>query len=131
MAKKRPSLQRDFGARVRELRLRANLKQRELAERCGKGFAMQRVGQIERGEMNCTLATIAALCRGLRCDPIELFLFPGISTLTDISLEDARLRGPVALRIRPAGRSCCECSGIALKHPSAQAWRILFAAIPQ
>lgn len=91
MPKKRPSLQQDFGARVRELRLRAGLKQRELAERCGKGFAMQRVGQIERGEMNCTLATIAALCRGLRCEPIELFLFPGVNALTDIPLEDARL----------------------------------------
>lgn len=91
MVKKRPSLQRDFGARVRELRLRAGLKQRELAERCGKGFAMQRVGQIERGEMNCTLATIAALCRGLRCEPIELFLFPSTKSPIDFSLPNARL----------------------------------------
>jgi len=91
MAKKRPSLQTEFGARVRELRLRAGLKQRELAESCGKGFAMQRVGQIERGEMNCTLQTVAAVSHGLRCEPIELFLFPGINKLTEVSLEDARL----------------------------------------
>lgn len=91
MAKKRPSLQTEFGARVRELRLRAGLKQRELAERCGKGFAMQRVGQIERGEMNCTLATIATLCRGLRCEPIELFLFPTTQSAEDLSLPNARL----------------------------------------
>lgn len=91
MAKKQPNLQREFGTRVRELRLRANLKQRELAERCGKGFAMQRIGQIERGEMNCTLATIAALCRGLRCEPIEVFLFPTTKAVIDLSLPNVRL----------------------------------------
>ncbi|MFO0838350.1 MAG: helix-turn-helix transcriptional regulator [Phycisphaerae bacterium] len=91
MAKKEHSLQREFGARVRELRLRANLKQRELASRCGKGFAMQRIGQIERGEMNCTLQTIAALCRGLRCEPIDLFLFPATRGGGEIALPNARL----------------------------------------
>lgn len=91
MAKKQPNLQQDFGSRVRELRLRAGLKQRELAERCGGSFAMQRVGQIERGEMNCTLQTVAALARGLRCEPIELFLFPTTKGLTDMRLSDARL----------------------------------------
>lgn len=91
MATRPPSIQGQFGARVRELRLRAGLKQRELAERCGKGFAMQRIGQIERGEMNCTLATITALCRGLRCEPIELFLFPSTKHAGDVPLSDARL----------------------------------------
>lgn len=91
MAKKRPPLQVQFGARVRELRLRAGLKQRELAERCGKGFAMQRVGQVERGEMNCTLQTVMALARGLGCEPIELFLFPGVAATIEVPLDDARL----------------------------------------
>lgn len=91
MSKRRHSLQIAFGARVRELRLRANLKQRELAERCGKGFAMQRIGQIERGEMNVTLQTIAGLAHGLRCDPIELFLFPSTKSVADVPLQDARL----------------------------------------
>lgn len=91
MAKRRPPLQAQFGARVRELRLRAGLKQRELAQRCGKGFAMQRVGQIERGEMNCTLATIAALCRGLRCEPIDLFLFSNGLAALEVPIEDVRL----------------------------------------
>ena len=91
MAKKPHNLQREFGARVRELRLRANLKQRELAARCGKGFAMQRIGQIERGEMNCTLQTVAALCRGLRCEPIELFLFPSTKSIGDVPLSNTRL----------------------------------------
>lgn len=91
MAKKRPSLQSEFGVRVRELRLRAGLKQRELAERCGKGFAMQRIGQIERGEMNCTLQTVASLALGLRCEPIELFLFPGVAATIEVPLDNARL----------------------------------------
>lgn len=91
MTRKVDSLQREFGARVRELRQRANLKQRELATRCGGKFAMQRIGQIERGEMNCTLRTIAALARGLRCDPIDLFLFPVRRSGAEVRLPDARL----------------------------------------
>ena len=92
MAEKRTKLQEEFGARVRDLRIRAELKQRELAERCGKGFAMQRVGQIERGEMSCTLQTDEALARGLRCEAIELFLFPATRSAAEFSLPDARLR---------------------------------------
>lgn len=68
-------LQQQFGHRVRQVRARRALTQKQLAERCGNGFAAQRVGQIERGETNVTLATIAALCRGLACDPVEFFLF--------------------------------------------------------
>ena len=69
------NLLREFGTRVRELRTRAGLTQRELAARCGGGFVLQRIGEIERGEANCTLQTIVALCKGLRCEPIDLFLF--------------------------------------------------------
>lgn len=69
------NLQKEFGARVRELRKRAELTQAELAARCGSGFVSQRVGELERGEANCTLQTIAALCKGLRCEPVDLFLF--------------------------------------------------------
>lgn len=69
------NLQREFGTRVRELRSRSGLTQRELADRCGGGFVLQRIGEIERGEANCTLQTVAALCRGLRCEPLDLFLF--------------------------------------------------------
>jgi len=69
-------LQRDFGVRVKELRLRAGLTQRQLASRCGGGLALQRIGEIERGEANSTLKTIAVLCKGLHCKPMDLFLFP-------------------------------------------------------
>lgn len=68
-------LQRDFGARVKELRVRSGLTQRQLATRCGGGLVLQRIGEIERGEANSTLKSIAALCTGLRCKPVDLFLF--------------------------------------------------------
>lgn len=68
-------LQREFGCRVRELRMRQGLTQKQLGQRCGKTFAAQRVGLVERGLMNLTLATIAGLCKGLKCEPLELFLF--------------------------------------------------------
>lgn len=68
-------LQGRFGARVRTLRTRMGLTQKQLAQRCGGRFVTQRIGEIERGNMNCTLQTIAGLCRGLKCEPLDLFLF--------------------------------------------------------
>lgn len=70
-------LQVAVGLRVKELRMRAGLTQRELATRCGRGLVLQRIGEIERGEANSTLKSIALLCKGLRCQPVDLFLFPG------------------------------------------------------
>lgn len=84
-------LQRDFGNRVRELRGRAGLTQRELATRCGGGFVLQRIGEIERGEANCTLQTIAGLCKGLRCEAIDLFLFRGAKVDKPPLLPNRRL----------------------------------------
>ncbi len=81
-----------FGKRVRELRSRLGLTQRELADRCGGGFVVQRIGEIERGEANCTLQTIGALCRGLRCDPVDLFLFTPHESGRPPQLPDRRLR---------------------------------------
>lgn len=84
-------LQREFGKRVRELRQRLGLTQKELAARCGGKFNMQRVGEIERGNINCTLQTIRALCRGLKCEPLELFMFTLPKSASKVSLPDARL----------------------------------------
>lgn len=85
-------LQREFGKRVKDLRKRAGLSQQELGERCGRGLAMQRIGEIERGEANSTIQTIEFLCKGLRCEPLELFLFrpakDGPLTLPDKRLMD-------------------------------------------
>jgi transcriptional regulator with XRE-family HTH domain len=86
------NLQREFGQRVRVLRQRLGITQRELARRCGGKFVTQRVGEIERGHMNCTLQTVAGLCKGLRCEPLDLFLFePGKSDEAP-SLPNRRLR---------------------------------------
>lgn len=84
-------LQREFGRRVRELRTRRGLTQKQLGQKCGETFATQRIGEIERGNMNVTLQTIAGLCRGLRCEPLELFLFGPGAAGRKVSLPDARL----------------------------------------
>lgn len=84
-------IQREFGKRVRELRTRLGLTQNELAQRCGGKFAMQRVGEIERGHMNCTLQTIRALCRGLGCEALDLFLFGSFRAGRKLTLPDTRL----------------------------------------
>lgn len=85
-------IQKQVGKRVREIRRRLGLTQEELAEKCGAGFVLQRVGEIERGEANCTLQTIAAIARGLDCEPAELFLFPASAIGKLAGLPDARLR---------------------------------------
>ncbi len=84
-------IQRQFGARVRELRTRAGLAQAELADRCGQGVEMQRIGETERGEQNCTLKTIQRLAKGLKCEPAELFLFSPQQVGRAMSVVDARL----------------------------------------
>lgn len=85
-------IQREFGKRVRELRSRRKLTQEQLAKKCGRGYVMQRIGEIERGEANCTLQTVASLARGLDCEPAELFLFPARSLGKGLNLPDARLQ---------------------------------------
>ncbi len=86
-------IKKNFGARVRELRKRAGITQDELAKRCGNTFVMQRIGQIERGESNCTLETVDQIAKGLNCEPAELFLFPlsgmgKVATFLDARLHD-------------------------------------------
>ncbi len=84
-------IQKQFGARVRELRARAGFTQAELAQRCGQSVEMQRNGEIERGEQNCTLKTVQRLAKGLGCEPAELFLFSPQEVADSMSLLDARI----------------------------------------
>lgn len=84
-------LQREFGRRVRELRTRRGLTQKQLGQRCGETFATQRIGEIERGNMNVTLQTVAGLCRGLRCEPLDLFLFDPSRSQAPVRLPNRRL----------------------------------------
>lgn len=85
------NIQREFGDRVRNLRKRAGLTQDQLAAKCGQGFVMQRIGEIERGQSNCTLQTVVRLSTALKCEPAELFLFKPKTVGKAMSLLDARL----------------------------------------
>ena len=85
-------IRKEFGKRVRDLRRRGGLTQERLAARCGRGFVMQRIGEIERGEANCTQRTVARLAEALRCEPAALFLFPPRMVPKVMSLVDARLQ---------------------------------------
>ncbi len=85
-------IQKEFGKRVRDLRRRRKLTQEQLSAKCGRGFVMQRIGEIERGEANCTLQTVASLARGLDCEPAELFLVSARSVGKGLTLPDARLQ---------------------------------------
>lgn len=84
-------IKREFGARVRELRKRTGQTQEQLAKRCGRGFVMQRIGEVERGEANCTLDTVEKLARGMSCEPAELFLFRPKALGKRLGLLDERL----------------------------------------
>ncbi len=84
-------IQQKFGQRVRELRTRVQLTQAKLAAKCGKAMEMQPIGEIERGERNCTLGTVEKLAKGLRVEPAELFLFRPPQVGKALSMLDARL----------------------------------------
>jgi transcriptional regulator with XRE-family HTH domain len=60
-----------FGAALRELRVRRELTQEQLAERSGLSYKF--VGEIERGLGNPALTSIAGLASGLGIGLPELF----------------------------------------------------------
>jgi len=66
------TVQRQFGERVRELRLARELSQEELASRAG--LHRTYLGGIERGERNPALKNIAAIAEALGVPVRELFL---------------------------------------------------------
>lgn len=59
------------GQRIRSHRLRMNMSQEELAERCG--LHPTYIGQLERGEKNATLESIDRVARGLSVSLGSLF----------------------------------------------------------
>jgi DNA-binding XRE family transcriptional regulator len=67
---KRLQGQRDLGARIRRLRLKAGLAQDAFAEICE--IHRSHLGEIERGESNLTLQTIITLAHGLNLTVHEL-----------------------------------------------------------
>jgi transcriptional regulator with XRE-family HTH domain len=65
------SLRREFGDRVRVLRLARGLSQEVLAQKAG--LHRNYVGGVERGERNVGLDNIHALARALDVQPSSLF----------------------------------------------------------
>ncbi len=61
---------RQFGQRVRSLRIKKGVSQEELADHCGVHRTY--MGRIERGETNITLTNIHKVARGLGVSPASL-----------------------------------------------------------
>jgi len=72
---KEKEIERQFGKRVRELRLAAGLSQEQLAFKVGVHRTY--LGGIERGERNPSLRNIAAIAVALDITLRELFAFEG------------------------------------------------------
>jgi len=68
-------VERQFGLRVRELRLARGLSQEELAFKVG--IHRTYLGGVERGERNPSLKNIAAIAMALNISLRELFSFEG------------------------------------------------------
>jgi transcriptional regulator with XRE-family HTH domain len=66
-------IQKQFGERMRQLRLARNLSQEELAFKVGVHRTY--LGSIERGERNPSLKNIAAIAKALDITLSELFSF--------------------------------------------------------
>ena len=67
------TIEKQFGERVRELRLARGLSQEELAFK--SGIHRTYLGSIERGERNPSLKNIAAIAESLGVTLSQLFLF--------------------------------------------------------
>jgi transcriptional regulator with XRE-family HTH domain len=67
------TIQKQFGYRVRDLRLAKDLSQEELAFRAG--IHRTYLGGIERGERNPALKNISAIAKALGVTLSELFSF--------------------------------------------------------
>jgi transcriptional regulator with XRE-family HTH domain len=64
------AIQAQLGSRIRELRLRRDLSQEDLAEECG--LHRTYIGDIERGRRNVSLQNIVRIARALRSTPSDL-----------------------------------------------------------
>lgn len=62
-----------FGQRVKELRLKQNISQEELAFRCG--LSKNYISDVERGTRNISLKSIEKISDGLAVGIKELFEF--------------------------------------------------------
>jgi transcriptional regulator with XRE-family HTH domain len=72
MSQRQEEIQKALGARIRDLRSRnARLSQEALADACGMHRA--HIGQIERGEVDVSLSTVARIAKALNTTVSRLF----------------------------------------------------------
>lgn len=64
---------KEFGKRLKKIRLAQNVSQEELAGRTG--FELSQIGRIERGTVNTSISHVVAIANALEVKPSELFLF--------------------------------------------------------
>ena len=62
-----------FGHRIKELRLKQNISQEELAFRCG--LSKNYISDVERGTRNVSLKSIEKIAKGVAVNLKELFDF--------------------------------------------------------
>lgn len=67
------SIEHKFGMRVKELRIRQNISQEELAFRCG--LSKNYISDVERGTRNISLRSIEKIAYGFQVSEKELFIF--------------------------------------------------------
>lgn len=67
------SLSREFGNRIRELRLATGLTQEKLAAKADMDYKY--LGGVERGERNITMENAERIMRALGVEPFEVFVF--------------------------------------------------------
>jgi transcriptional regulator with XRE-family HTH domain len=71
LSKPAEELQKQFGARMRALRLQSGLSQEQLAFSCNLDRTY--IGSVERGERNISLVNIHTIAAALGVSPRELF----------------------------------------------------------
>lgn len=81
-------LLKEFGLRVRELRLEKNLSQEKLSFKTG--FHRTYIGMIERGERNISLTNIAVFSKVFEKDISDLLNFKNQNS--KLSYHDYRLK---------------------------------------
>lgn len=80
------TIEKQFGERVRKLRLAKSLSQEELAFKTGVHRTY--LGSIERGERNPSLKNIAAIAKALNVTLAQLFSFDGPKAGASLDSQD-------------------------------------------
>ncbi len=78
-------VKKQFGARLRSLRIKKDLTLEDLADL--SGLHSTYIGSVERGERNISLEAIERLTKGLQLEIFELFLLNSESVLEN-NVED-------------------------------------------